>query len=64
MTPSELYDALDKAGVDYEVVEIFDGLRVINVMVDEELDEELDDEVDDEQNDMVSDSSLTTGEKS
>ena len=60
MTPSELYDALDKAGVDYEIVEIFDGLRVINVMVDEELDEELDDE----QTDMVSDSSLTTGEKS
>jgi hypothetical protein len=59
MTPSELYDALDRAGVDYEVVEIFDGLRVINVMVDEELD----DEVDDEQTDMVSDSSLTTGEK-
>ena len=59
MTPAELYDALDRAGVDYEVVEIFDGLRVINVMVDEELD----DEVDDEQTDMVSDSSLTTGEK-
>ena len=59
MTPAELYDALDRAGVDYEVVEIFDGLRVINVVVDEELDEELDDE----QTDTVSVIS-TTGEKS
>lgn len=61
MTPAELYDALDKAGVDYEIVEIFEGLRVINVMVDEELDEELDDELDDEQTDTVSGIS-TTGE--
>ena len=47
MTPSELYDALDRAGVDYEVVEIFDGVRVIRVQVW------------DEQNDGVSISSLT-----
>jgi len=60
MTPSELYDALDRAGAIYEIVEIFEGVRIISVQVDEELD----DEVDDEQNDMVSDSSLTTGEKS
>lgn len=25
MTPHELYEVLDNAGVDYEVVEIFDG---------------------------------------
>jgi hypothetical protein len=56
MTPSELYDALDRAGAIYEIVEIFEGVRIISVQVD--------DEVDDEQNDMVSDSSLTTGEKS
>jgi hypothetical protein len=51
MTPSELYDALDRAGAIYEIVEIFEGVRLIRVQVD------------DEQNDMVSDSSLTTGEK-
>ena len=47
MTPSELYDALDRAGVDYEIVEIFEGVRVIRVQVD------------DEQIDDVSISSLT-----
>jgi len=52
MTPSELYDALDRAGVDYEIVEIMEGVRIIRVQVW------------DEQIDMVSDSSLTTGEKS
>ena len=50
MTPSELYDALDRAGADYEIVEIFEGVRVISVQVTE-------------QTDTVSDSSLTTGEK-
>jgi glutaredoxin-related protein len=47
MTPAELYDALDRAGVDYEIVEIFEGVRVIRVRVD------------DEQIDDVSISSLT-----
>jgi hypothetical protein len=47
MTPAELYDALDRAGVDYEIVEIFEGVRVIRVQVD------------DEQIDDVSISSLT-----
>jgi hypothetical protein len=51
MTPSELYDALDRAGAIYEIVEIFEGVRVISVQVD------------DEQTDIMSDSSLTTGEK-
>ena len=50
MTPSELYDALDRAGADYEIVEIFEGVRVISVQVTE-------------QTDTVSDSSSTTGEK-
>jgi len=40
MSPKELYEALDKLDVDYEVVEIFDGLRTINFMVDEEQDDE------------------------
>jgi uncharacterized protein len=41
MTPKELFEALDNLDVDYEVMQIFDGLRTINFMVDEEeLDEE------------------------
>lgn len=44
MTADELYEALDKAGIDFEVVEIFDGLRVISIMVDEVSDEDLTDE--------------------
>ena len=47
MTPSELYDALDRAGAIYEIVEIMEGVRIISVQVW------------DEQTDMVSDSSLT-----
>ena len=46
MTPNELYDVLDRIGVEYEVVEIFDGLRVINIEVEEPTEE---DEVEDEQ---------------
>jgi len=47
MTPSELYDALDREGVDYEIVEIMEGVRIIRVQVD------------DEQTDSVSENSLT-----
>jgi len=36
MTTNELYEALNKAGIIFEVVEIFDGLRVISIVVDEE----------------------------
>ncbi len=39
MTANELYEALNKAGIDFEVVDIFDELRVISIMVDE-VDEE------------------------
>ena len=39
MTADELYEALDKLGVEYDVVEIFDGLRVINVQVEESADD-------------------------
>ena len=35
MTPQELYEVLDKAGVDYEVIEIFEGARFLRVVVDE-----------------------------
>lgn len=41
MTPAELYDALDRAGADYEIVEIFEGVRVISVIVDEQTNTEL-----------------------
>ena len=48
MTADELYEALDKAGIDFEVVEIFEGLRVISIMVDEVSDDDLTDEMTDE----------------
>jgi glutaredoxin-related protein len=38
MTAQELYELLDKAGVDYEVVEIFEGARWLRIEV-VELDE-------------------------
>jgi len=50
MTPAELYELLDRAGADYEIIEIFEGVRVISVQVTE-------------QSDTMSDSSSTTGEK-
>ena len=40
MTPKELFEALDNLDVDYEVMQIFDGLRTINFMVDEEENDE------------------------
>ena len=52
MTPAELYEVPDRAGADYEIVEIFDGLRIISVVVD------------DEQTNTVLECSPTTGEKS
>ena len=39
MTPKELYELLDKTGIDYEVVEIFEGVRFIRVVVEEEAEE-------------------------
>jgi hypothetical protein len=35
MTPVELYKLLDGAGVDYEIVEMFDGARILNIAIDE-----------------------------
>ena len=49
MTAYELYEALDKADIDFEIVEIEDGLRVISIMVDEVSDEELTAEMTDEE---------------
>ena len=42
MSPFDLYELLDKAGIDYEIVEIFEGVRVLSMVVDEPTDEELD----------------------
>ncbi len=46
MTAQDLYDLLDKAKVEFEIVEIFEGLRTLNFMVDEDdvVDEEDEDE--------------------
>jgi hypothetical protein len=46
LTSDKLYELLDKAKVDYEVVEVFEGLRTINVQVQESTDDE--DECNDE----------------
>ena len=35
MTAQELYKLLDSAGIDYEIVEIFEGARFIRVEVQE-----------------------------
>ena len=35
MTAQQMYEALDKAGIEYELVEIFEGLRLIRVEVDD-----------------------------
>jgi hypothetical protein len=47
MTAQDLYDLLDKAKVEFEIVEIFDGLRTLNFMVDEDEENE---ECEDEEN--------------
>lgn len=39
MTPEQLYELLDKAGVDYEVVEIFEGARTLRVVVNDNYEE-------------------------
>lgn len=36
MTPTELYELLDKHDVEYEIVEIFEGIRLIRVEVNDD----------------------------
>ena len=43
MTSTELYKILDKLDLDWSLVELFDGVRVISFLVKEETDEEQDD---------------------
>lgn len=38
MTATELYDLLDQAFVEYEVVQIFEGSRWLKIEVEEETD--------------------------
>jgi hypothetical protein len=45
MTAQEVYELLDKAGIDFEVVEIFEGVRILRVVVYEEVEEDHDDQV-------------------
>jgi len=40
MTAQELYEALEKAGIDFEIVEIFEGCRWLKFEVDEVEEEE------------------------
>lgn len=35
MTPTQLYDLLDNAGVEFDIIEIFDGVRFLRVVVEE-----------------------------
>ena len=39
MTPTQLYDLLEKAGVEYEIVEIFEGVRILSIEVDDNKEE-------------------------
>jgi hypothetical protein len=36
MTPTQLYDLLEKAGVEYEIVEIFEGVRILSIEVNDD----------------------------
>ena len=39
MTPTELYDLLEKADVEYEIVEIFEGVRILSIEVNDDKEE-------------------------
>jgi len=36
MTAEQLYDLLEEAGIEFDGVEVFEGLRTINIVVEEE----------------------------
>lgn len=36
MTPQELYNLLDANDVEYEIVEIFEGVRILSIAICEE----------------------------
>lgn len=35
MTAEQLYDLLEEAGIEFDVVEVFEGLRTISIVVEE-----------------------------
>jgi len=39
MTSTQLYELLDKASIKFRIVEIFEGVRLIRVLVEEEEEE-------------------------
>jgi hypothetical protein len=39
MTPTQLYDLLEKADVEYEIVEIFEGVRILSIEVNDDKEE-------------------------
>ena len=39
MTPTQLYDLLEKADVEYAIVEIFEGVRILSIEVDDNKEE-------------------------
>ena len=43
MTPTQLYDLLEKAEVEYAIVEIFEGVRILSIEVDDNKEEESND---------------------
>jgi hypothetical protein len=40
MTAQDLYDLLDKAKVEFEIVEIFEGVRILSIEVNDDGDDE------------------------
>ena len=40
MTPTQLYDLLEKADVEYEIVEIFEGVRILSIEVNDDKEED------------------------
>ncbi len=40
MTAQELYEALRKAGIDFDLIEIFEGIRLLSFKVDDDKIEE------------------------
>lgn len=40
MTAKELYEALDKADLDYDLIEVFDGVRILSFEIDESEEED------------------------
>jgi len=40
MTPTQLYDLLEKADIEYAIVEIFEGVRILSIEVDDSKEEE------------------------